>query len=200
VDSYLLNLKDKCVLCLIAPPNIYGEGTGPDDLSNHRSHQIPALVTASINAGKALQIGPGRNRWSTVHVADLANLYFILLENYVNGKEVPTGYLLPESGEFAWGDIAQVLGKVLADRGLARSPDVFSVSTSEDVRKYLGDPEITSRFTTGSNSRSRGPKCRSVGWKCSEGDVFSTIPAEVDIISKGLKDGTFKPFTYVVPT
>ena len=57
---------------LIAPGVAYGDGGGG----------IPGLLLASPrdDAGKLIMLGTGQQHWSTVHVADLANFFRLVLE------------------------------------------------------------------------------------------------------------------------
>jgi nucleoside-diphosphate-sugar epimerase len=56
---------------------IYGNSLGPPA----QSVQIPALVRQAKASGVARYVGRGLNRWSNVHVADVAALYALALTN-----------------------------------------------------------------------------------------------------------------------
>jgi nucleoside-diphosphate-sugar epimerase len=54
---------------------IYGSGPG----SPAQSVQIPALVRQAKVSGVARYIGRGLNRWSNVHIADVAALFVLAI-------------------------------------------------------------------------------------------------------------------------
>ncbi|WP_437524592.1 NAD-dependent epimerase/dehydratase family protein [Sorangium sp. So ce726] len=60
---------------VVRPPIVYGDGGGP----------VAGLVQGARAAGVARTIGDGENRWSTVHVRDLAAAYAMLLESDARG-------------------------------------------------------------------------------------------------------------------
>lgn len=60
---------------VIRPPIVYGDGGGP----------IAALVRQARADRVARYVGDGLNRWSTVHVVDLAMAYALLLESGATG-------------------------------------------------------------------------------------------------------------------
>ncbi|WP_438038932.1 NAD-dependent epimerase/dehydratase family protein [Sorangium sp. So ce128] len=60
---------------VVRPPIVYGDGGGP----------VAGLVQGARAAGVARTIDDGENRWSTVHVRDLAVAYAMLLESDARG-------------------------------------------------------------------------------------------------------------------
>lgn len=60
---------------VVRPPIVYGDGGGP----------VAGLVQGARAAGVARYIDDGENRWSTVHVRDLAVAYAMLLESDARG-------------------------------------------------------------------------------------------------------------------
>ncbi|RLK60255.1 NAD-dependent epimerase/dehydratase family protein [Actinokineospora cianjurensis] len=60
---------------VVRPPMVYGDGGGP----------VSRLVAQAASDGVARYIGDGGNRWSTVHVRDLALAYALLLETGATG-------------------------------------------------------------------------------------------------------------------
>ncbi|WP_434041189.1 MULTISPECIES: NAD-dependent epimerase/dehydratase family protein [Sorangium] len=60
---------------VVRPPMVYGDGAGP----------VATLVKGARAAGVARYIDDGANRWSTVHVQDLAVAYATLLESEATG-------------------------------------------------------------------------------------------------------------------
>ncbi|WP_283136057.1 NAD-dependent epimerase/dehydratase family protein [Rhizohabitans arisaemae] len=60
---------------VVRPPMVYGDGAGP----------VAGLVRRARLDGVARYVGSGENRWSTVHVGDLALAYAVLLESEATG-------------------------------------------------------------------------------------------------------------------
>ncbi|MFF7650884.1 NAD-dependent epimerase/dehydratase family protein [Streptomyces sp. NPDC007983] len=54
---------------------IYGNGTGP----RPQTVLIPPLVNQAVGSGIVRVVGRGLNRWSTVHLDDMADLYQLTL-------------------------------------------------------------------------------------------------------------------------
>src|SRR5438093_4003956 len=74
IDRLVLNAPGiRCVV--LCNSMIYGNALGPPA----RSVQIPALVAQAKASGIARYIGRGLNRWSNVHIADVAALYALVL-------------------------------------------------------------------------------------------------------------------------
>ncbi|WP_437678983.1 NAD-dependent epimerase/dehydratase family protein [Sorangium sp. So ce131] len=83
---------------VVRPPIVYGDGAGP----------VASLVQGARAAGVARYLGDGANRWSTVHVQDLAAAYVMLLESDATGvfhaaeaSPVPMAVLFAAIGEAA---------------------------------------------------------------------------------------------------
>ncbi|MEV8633608.1 NAD-dependent epimerase/dehydratase family protein [Streptosporangium sp. NPDC051023] len=60
---------------VVRPPMVYGDGAGP----------VAGLVQRARADGVARYVGTGENRWSTVHVSDLALAYALVLESGATG-------------------------------------------------------------------------------------------------------------------
>ncbi|MFF4986183.1 NAD-dependent epimerase/dehydratase family protein [Streptosporangium saharense] len=60
---------------VVRPPMVYGDGAGP----------VAGLVRRARSEGVARYVGTGENRWSTVHVGDLALAYTLVLESRASG-------------------------------------------------------------------------------------------------------------------
>ncbi len=71
--------------------------------------QLPLVIGQARESGRAQYIGRGLNRWSTVHIADVVDLYLLALE------KAPAGtFVFVESGEAAFRDMAQAIADALA--------------------------------------------------------------------------------------
>lgn len=139
---------------------IYGDALGP----KAQSVQLPRLVAQAKASGKAPYIGRGLNRWSNVHIADVADLYLLALE------KAPAGlFAYVESGEAAFVDMAQAIGEAL---------DIPAASLDRAEAEALWGREMAV-FALGSNSRVRGQRARDLGWAPHRPSVLDWIRNEV---------------------
>jgi nucleoside-diphosphate-sugar epimerase len=99
----------------------------------------------------ARYIGRGLNRWSTVHIADVAELYLLAVERAEAGL-----FCFVENGEAAFRDMAEAIGNALGLGGAeAMAP--------EEAIAAWGRAHAV--FSLGSNSRVRGRCARTrLGW------------------------------------
>ena len=127
---------------------IYGHTPGLE----RASAQIALMRSMADQAGEALFIGRGVNRWSTVHIEDVAELY---LRTLIRGDAA--GFYFVESGEVAFADIAQALATRMK-LGKARSASLAEASG------LIG--EIPARFLLGSEARVHASRARDgLGWQ-----------------------------------
>lgn len=139
---------------------IYGTALGPKS----QSVQLPRLVAQAKASGKAPYIGRGLNRWSNVHIADVADLYLLALE-----KAPDDLFAFVESGEASYLDMAVAIGEAL---------DLPAASLDAEAANALWGREMAV-FGLGSNSRVRGHRARDLGWTPSRPSVIDWIRAEV---------------------
>jgi len=140
---------------------IYGHALGPPA----QSVQIPALVRQAEASGTVRYIGRGLNRWSNVHIADVAALYLLAL------AKAPAGtFMYVESGEAALGEIAAAIATRL---GLG-APQSWN---AEQAIAAWG--RATAVFSLGSNSRVRGKAAAALGWKPARHSVIEWIATEL---------------------
>jgi nucleoside-diphosphate-sugar epimerase len=125
---------------------IYGEALGPDA----RSVQLPLLIDHALQTGHAAYIGRGLNRWSTVHIADMVDLYLIALDRASAGT-----FAFVESGEAGFRDMALSIAE-----GLRLGPPVSM--NLDAAEAYWG--RSRARFSLASNSRVRSLRTRELGW------------------------------------
>ncbi|KAI0326560.1 NAD-P-binding protein [Cubamyces sp. BRFM 1775] len=166
---------------LVLPSTIYGLATGPlvdAGIMNPQSQQIPALITASIDRGRAGMVGEGKNIWPNVHINDVVHLYEVLWNHVLACKDIghgKEGYYFAENGEHKLYDVARRIGAVLKDFGLAdtEEPSMFS---QEELDKYFAGSD-----SLGSNSRCRAERSRAVGWKAKNKteDMLASIKPEI---------------------
>lgn len=141
---------------------IYGHAVGPDA----HSVQLPRLIAEARDSGTAHYIGRGLNRWSTVHIADVADLYLLALEKAPSGT-----FAYVENGEAAFGDMAQAIGETL---GLG---DAESMDRGTAEARWGREIAV---FALGSNSRVRGKRARALGWMPRHGSAVAWIRDELD--------------------
>jgi nucleoside-diphosphate-sugar epimerase len=139
---------------------IYGDALGP----KAQSVQLPRLIAEAKASGAAPYIGRGLNRWSNVHIADVADLYLLALE------KAPAGtFAFVENGEATFLEMAQAIGQALGME--PRSMD-------RAAAEALWGREMAV-FALGSNSRVRGQRARDLGWTPKHGSVVEWIKASV---------------------
>jgi nucleoside-diphosphate-sugar epimerase len=136
---------------------IYGHALGPAA----QSVQIPALVRQAKASGVARYIGRGLNRWSNVHIADVAALYVLAM------AKAPAGtFMYVESGEEALGEIATAIATQLG-LGAAQS------WSADEAIAYFGRNMAV--FSLGSNSRVRGRAAADLGWSPAQRSITRWI-------------------------
>ena len=141
---------------------IYGHALGPPA----QSVQIPALVRQAKASGVARHIGRGLNRWSNVHIADVAALYLLAL-----AKAPARTFMYVESGEAALGEIVKAIAARL---GLGAAQ---SWSTEEAIAAWGRNMAV---YSLGSNSRVRGRAAADLGWSPTQRSVTNWIADELD--------------------
>lgn len=189
VDLTLLRADEEgyIKLYLVIPSTIYGIAKGKlveAGIQNPHSIQVPELIRAALGRGRGGMVGQGKNLWPDVNVEDVADLYLVVFnsirknpEGTGHGRE---GVYFGENGEHSLYEVGKAIADALVDLGLAkeREPTTF---TREDLDKYLGGSVYL-----GSNSRCRGNRGRSLGWKPkhTKDDFLRSIKAEVEAIAK----------------
>ncbi|KAG0228626.1 hypothetical protein BGW41_003367 [Actinomortierella wolfii] len=149
----------------VSPPCIWGVGTGP---SNRQSIQIPMHVRNAVKQGKAYRVGQGLNRWSKIHVEDLADFFTLLIVKSVkeqSSNPLPKGregYYFVENGEFAWGDVTKIIADELHKQGVTQDANVHDTPNNQEEGLWLPG----SFAQLGGNSRSRSVLAgKYLGWK-----------------------------------
>src|SRR5579863_9883417 len=140
---------------------IYGHALGPPA----QSVQIPALVRQAKSSGVARYIGRGLNRWSNVHIADVAALYVLALETAPAGT-----FMYVESGEEGLREIADAIAARL---GLGAAQ---SWSADEAIAAWGRNMAV---YSLGSNSRVRGKAAAALGWTPKHRSVTRWIAEEL---------------------
>jgi nucleoside-diphosphate-sugar epimerase len=171
---------------IVTPPTIYGKGTGP---GNQLSQQIPLVIKMTLASGHPGTVGKGLNKWNSVHIEDLAELYVAIvkkgLEKKISFIAGGGGLYFTATGEFQWGDVQRAVGAELVKRGLVK--DEFRQWTTQEAEEY-GSKFVW--MAIGSNSRYRSERAEKegLGWKPKHVNaVLSTIPSDVDEVLKRQK-------------
>ncbi len=127
---------------VICPSLVYGVGRG----LNPHSIQVPFLVDQAKQHGAVRIVGSGVNRWSNVHIDDLAELYLLALER------APAGALyFAESGEASFAEVGQAIAVRLGLGAVESLPAAIAAESWGAARAY---------YTFGSNSRVRAKRAR----------------------------------------
>ncbi|KFL89892.1 Nucleoside-diphosphate-sugar epimerase [Acetobacter malorum] len=136
---------------------IYGKALGP----TAHSVQLPLLVDYARENGCARYIGKGLNRWSTVHIADVVDLYFLALE-----QAPPATFVFVESGEASFRDMAQSIANAL------RLGEATSMTVEAAIKRWGRQRAL---YSLASNSRVRSLYSRAWGWKPNSADIHTWI-------------------------
>lgn len=146
---------------------VFGDALGPEA----RSVQLPLLIDQARDSGHACFIGRGLNRWSTVHIADVADLYLLALD-----KAPPGSFAFVESGEAAFRDMAESIAKGL-DLGDPVSMTIEAAAARWGRQRAL--------YSLASNSRVRSLRTWDWGWSPSNRDVHQWIRDHLSARDKG---------------
>jgi nucleoside-diphosphate-sugar epimerase len=145
---------------------VFGDALGP----KARSVQLPLLIDQARESGRAQYIGRGLNRWSTVHIADVVDLYLLALD-----KAPARTFVFVESGEAAFRDMAQAIADAL------ELGDPVSM-TIEAAKARWGRSRAL--YSLASNSRVRSVRTRAWDWSPRHVSVIQWI---ADHLSPGAK-------------
>jgi nucleoside-diphosphate-sugar epimerase len=141
---------------------IYGDALGPPA----QSVQIPVLAQQARASGIARYIGRGLNRWSNVHIADVAALYALAI-----ARAPAASFIYVESGEEALGKVVEAIA-VRLGLGAAQS------WPAEAAIEAWGREKAT--FSLGSNSRVRGKAAGEIlGWAPKHRSITEWIAREL---------------------
>jgi nucleoside-diphosphate-sugar epimerase len=121
---------------------VYGAGLG----LSADSVQIPRLVATARRTGVVRHIGPGRNIWSNVHLADACDLYLRALDG-----AAPGSFHFVENGEASFAEITQAIATALRLAG----PEPIELEPA--IEEWGYEPAV---YALGSNSRVRGVRPR----------------------------------------
>jgi len=171
---------------IVLPSTIYGIATGKLvdlGIQHPYSQQLPMHIKASMARGQAGMVGEGKNIWPHVHIDEVTDLYIVLYNSIVSESTVVghgrEGYYFGENGEYAHYEAAKAVSEALVAKGLGKSLEPTPFTDSELNQK----PILT---LLGTNSRCRGDRSRSIGWKPTKTtkDMLASIEPELDALLK----------------
>ncbi|KAG8944894.1 hypothetical protein FRC00_010361 [Tulasnella sp. 408] len=149
---------------IIAPCTVYSKGRGP----------VNTMIRVALRRKELVQVGPGTNLWNAVHIDDLTNLYGLLLDQALSGKDKSTDpferFYWGSGDEYVWGDVARELARLLYARGAIQS----------ETPRIIKIEEEPSLEPTATNSRSVSTRAIALGWTRSGTSLFETLPQEVE--------------------
>jgi nucleoside-diphosphate-sugar epimerase len=133
---------------IVVPSVIYGLASGPlfdAKIANPHSVMVPALITSSIDRGRAGFVGEGKNFWPHVHIQDTAELYLVLFDNVLTNPEKVghgwEGFYFGENGKFRYEELAYKIGDALVRSGKVSDPSPTPY-TKEELGRYFGGVSI----------------------------------------------------------
>ncbi|KAI0701895.1 NAD-P-binding protein [Cerioporus squamosus] len=174
---------------IILPSTIYGlakHSLVRAGVSNGISIQIPYLIRASLARKQAGMVGQGKALWPDVHIDDTANLCIAVFDAmYRDPSSIGhgwNGFYFGENGEHSWYQISKAIGDALVRLGISDNPEPTPF-TSEELVKYFGSEQLGLGW--GTNSRARGNRSRSIGWKPKHTveDMLNSISQEVEVLA-----------------
>ncbi|KIW16547.1 hypothetical protein PV08_03735 [Exophiala spinifera] len=154
---------------IIMSPTIYGFGSG---WFNTISIQIPALIRTAIEKGHAEVVAAGNAKWNSVHIADLALLYEILLRGVLEGRKLAygsQGIYFSETGEHSWLDLAEGVAKAGFELGVLEAPAPVSITLQQSAQQWGKGSLQYGELGWASSSRTRAVMSREIGWKPTKG-------------------------------
>ncbi|MCF2443574.1 NAD-dependent epimerase/dehydratase family protein [Dyadobacter sp. CY345] len=164
-NHILAAAKENIRTIVLVPTMIYGTGTGikPDSI------QIPMLIEIAKEKQAGIYIEKGENKWSNIHIEDLAELYVLALEKASAGSCFYT-----ENGNASLKDIAISISKLLNFQGKTES-----ITLDSAIAKWGPD---AAAFGFASNSLVSSDKAKKLlGWQ-----------PKYDSILNDIEDGSYK--------
>ncbi|KAJ3514590.1 hypothetical protein NLJ89_g2291 [Agrocybe chaxingu] len=150
---------------IVLPSTIYGIATGvlvDQGIQNPHSIQVPSLIQAALDRGRAGMVGQGKNIWPDVSIDDIGDLFIALFNSARknpatgHGRE---GFYFGETGEHTLYEVSKAIGDVLVELGKSDNPEPTTF-TKEEIDKYFQGSTYL-----GTNSRCRANRSRAIGWK-----------------------------------
>ncbi|KAK3074266.1 hypothetical protein LTR53_003427 [Teratosphaeriaceae sp. CCFEE 6253] len=166
--------SDVLKTALVCPPTIYGKGRGPISVRSRQAYELTKLI---LNEKYIPVIGAGKARWNHIHVADLAQLFLLLVEAAVAQKTDAElwgakGYYLCESGEHVWTELAEKIAKDAEEAGYVKHLEKKPLAKQAAL-----DAAGFEAISWGLNSRGKAIRAgKLLGWKPESPDIFEESP------------------------
>ncbi|GKZ21545.1 hypothetical protein AbraIFM66951_006727 [Aspergillus brasiliensis] len=166
---------------IVCPPTVYGPSRFPLPT---RSIQLPRLLNVYLRRRQAFTIKQNKNVWNMIHTQDISEMYVLLTEAAVEGREGQDGqglwdedgYYFAEQGQFVWGEVIQAVTKLGYQKGYFDSPEPESLTQEQVFRFWYGGHMNMSTTSLGSAQR----VARLLGWKPSERSIFEDLERTLD--------------------
>ena len=165
IDLRMMAAADQDIRSVvICPSNIYGVGHG---LTDH-SFQLPFLMARARETGVMRIVGAGVNRWSNVHIDDVAQLFLLAVE------KAPAGaFYFLENGEASFIDMAAALAKRMNLSAVQSWP-------AEEAEQHWDPMHV--HYTFGTNSRVKAKRARAeLGWAPRHASILDWIGSEMPL-------------------
>lgn len=165
IDLRMMAAADQGIRSVvICPSNIYGVGHG---LTDH-SFQLPFLMARARETGVMRIVGAGVNRWSNVHIDDVAQLFLLAVE------KAPAGaFYFLENGEASFIDMAAALAKRMNLGAVQSWP-------AEEAEQHWDPMHV--HYTFGTNSRVKAKRARAeLGWAPRHASILDWIGSEMPL-------------------
>lgn len=179
VDKIVLEIEEKnpkTKVAIVCPSNIVGISNGYDNII---SIQIPFLIRNSIKNKKAWSVYSGDYIWSHIHIKDLGQIYALILNGFLEKKDIPhgrNGYYFgsygglkdekvttkPSEIEHTWRLVSDRVAELLYEKKIVPTKEVAELNIDEIVQ-LTGD-KFGPKYV-GTNSRSRGDNAVKIGFK-----------------------------------
>jgi nucleoside-diphosphate-sugar epimerase len=163
-------------IALVEPVQVYGAGEGP---INQISYSL-WLEDAIVKHGKGFTVGEGKNVWGAIHVKDVSAAIIMLLEDALRSEGPkmtwgPEAVYYVEEGEYAYADIVPKVVQILKKQGLIQNEEIEQISAEEaNTLHPMGG------FAWGTNSRCKGSRLRSFGWKPVAGSLWDIFDSRLN--------------------
>lgn len=189
VDNYILDITEQTPhvkTALVFPSLVYGKGNGP---GNQRSIQVPELARIALERRRAVQIGPGANIWSNVHISDLSSMLVHLTESAITGSD--DKQIWGTNGLFfagahpgiRFGSLAKKIAEAACNLGLIPDVEVDEISAVEADNLSLHASAII-----GTNARTLSERAqKALGWSAKGPNLEEEVPSTVANEAKRVK-------------